>query len=304
MPSSTRKIGIVLMTYGSATEASGVAPYMAHIYKNGVPDGVVADFEERYRLVGGSPLVRITAEQAALLEKALGEGFIVRSAMLHSAPFIDDVVADLKQAGAEEIRGVILSPQLSSFIMDGYGITLRHAAEKNGFTADRVSVMPSWPTEPHFIKLLAQRVRESLAALEKKYQRKVPVLFTTHSLPQRVVEKDPNYLDELQQTIAAVLEELQDSELEYYSCYQSAGHTPEAWLKPDMTDILSMLRDNGEPAVLIAPIQFLADHLEILYDLDIAAKQQCDDFGISYNRIELPNAHPLFIEALAGLTTQ
>jgi ferrochelatase len=302
MPS---KAGVIIMTYGSATTAEHVGSYMEHIYKSGVPEGLVEDFAERYRLVGRSPLVDITREQASKLEQKLGpDRFVVRAGMLHSDPFISDVIADLRKAGAERIIGIILSPQFSSFIMDGYLTALRAAAADHGYSAEEVSVAGPWPTEPDFIELLAKRTADAQAKLRVQYEVSVPVIFTTHSLPERVVAKDPNYLTQLSKTIDAVVAKLNDSTLEWYAAYQSAGHTPEPWLKPDLVDILAELRDKKSPAVLIVPIQFLADHLEILYDLDIAGKEQCDDFGIAYNRIELPNTDPLFISALASVVQE
>ncbi len=307
--SSARPTGVILMTYGSATTAENVAAYMEHIYKGKAPEELVEDFERRYRLVGRSPLIDITKKQAELLQALLnrdgmiGHRYIVRAGMLHSAPFIDDVVSELKDAGVERLKGIILSPQFSSFIMDGYRSVLMRAAERYGFAKEEVSVAGPWATERHFIQLLATRVSESLAKLEAKYKRKIPVLFTTHSLPKRVVEKDPSYLNELQATISAILTELKEPALEWYACYQSAGHTPEEWLKPDLADVLAELQKKKTPAVLIAPIQFLADHLEILYDLGIAAKEQCDECAIAYHRIELPNTNPLFIEALAAISS-
>jgi ferrochelatase len=119
-----------------------------------------------------------------------------------------------------------------------------------------------------------------------------------------VVANDPGYLDQLRETVDAILKKLAEKNntpLEWYSAYQSAGHSPEKWLTPDLLDILSTLRDQKYESVLIVPIQFLTDHLEILYDLDIAAKKQCEDFGILYNRIELPNTDPLFISSLESI---
>lgn len=283
------------MTYGSATEAEHVRDYFEHIYPGKASPELIADFEHRYRVTGGSPLIRITQEQAALLEKELGERYVVRAGMRHSAPFIAEAVAECKQAGAESLTGIILSPQFSSFIMEGYTKDFRAAAEQNG--VEDAIVAESWQTEEHFIELLANRVQDKLSAVGHH----TPVVFTTHSLPQRVVEKDPSYLNQLQQTIDAVRKRL-ESDIEWYQGYQSAGHTPEQWLTPDLTDILSDLQKKGHSSVLIVPIQFLADHLEILYDLDIAAREQCEEAHISYNRIELPNTDPLFIKALANVS--
>ena len=287
------------MTYGSATTAEGVAEYFAHIYKGSAPTRLVQDFENRYRAVGRSPLVDITERQASNLEKLLGKGYVVQAGMRHSAPFIAEAVAECHAAGATSLVGIILSPQFSSLIMEGYNAAFREAAARHGFE-QHVAVAEPWGTEPHFIKLLASRIKASLAALNKQYGASVPVIFTTHSLPQRVVKEDPGYLNQLQATIDAVREEL-DPNLEWYAGYQSAGHTPEAWLKPDLLEILANLHKKETPAVLIAPIQFLADHLEVLYDLDIAARMQCEGFGIAYNRIEMSNTDPLFIEALASI---
>jgi ferrochelatase len=300
--------GVILMTYGSATTADYVEEYFERIYKGKASEATIEDFKNRYRLIGRSPLVDITTSQAAHLQEKLGSAYAVRAGMRHSAPFIEDAVAECAALGATSLVGIILSPQFSSFIMEGYKTAFMEAAVAHGL-GERASVAGPWGTEPHFIELLAQRVQESLKRLDDEYGIPVPVIFTTHSLPQRVVEKDPQYLEQLAETIAAVKERLNVSEEQsssrsersWYAGYQSASHTPEEWLKPDLFDILKDIKAHGAPAALIVPIQFLADHLEILYDLDIAAKAQCDELGIVYNRIELPNTAPLFIEALAAI---
>lgn len=300
----TGKTGVVIMTYGSATTAEHVRAYMHQIYGDKASEETIKDFEERYRLVGRSPLIDITDAQAAALQQALGDSYVVRSGMLHSEPFIDRAVGEIKAAGAGHLIGLIMSPQFSSFIMEGYRTALTTAAKKHGFAEANLAIAPPWPAEPHFVKLLAQRVIEGINKLEKATGHTPPVVFTTHSLPERVVAKDPSYLDQLAATADAVLHQLPKPLPRHYSAYQSAGHTPEPWLKPDLVDILAQLRDLHQPAVLIVPIQFLSDHLEILYDLDMAAGDQCKDFGIAYNRIELPNTDPLFIEALAAIARQ
>jgi len=303
------------MTYGSATVADNVKDYFQTIYGGKASAGLIADFENRYRLVGGSPLIRITREQATLLEKKLGETYVVRAGMRHSAPKIADAIAECRAAGAERLIGIVLSPQFSSIIMEGYRTAFAKAAKEHGYADDEIVVAGPWPTETHFIELLANRIEKSVAGV------RMPIIFTTHSLPQNVVAKDPSYLDQLQSTIDAVRARLLEKSskedaasrgklyADWYAGYQSAGHTPEAWLKPDLTDILDQIvvKKSSTPtaasaqAVLIVPIQFLADHLEILYDLDIAAKQQCEERGVAYQRIELPNTDPLFIEALAAI---
>jgi ferrochelatase len=290
---SEQKTGVILMTYGSATTASQVREYFGRIYKGKASAELIADFENRYRQVGRSPLVEITNAQAAALEAALGKRYAVHAGMRHSAPFIEEAIEECAADGATSLIGIILSPQFSSFIMEGYKKDFSAGAQMHGIT--QAVVAAPWPAEPHFIELLAKRVFDQLAILGD-----VPVVFTTHSLPKRVVEKDPSYLAQLQDTIDAVRARIA-KDIEWYQGYQSAGHTPEEWLKPDLTDILAGLKQKGHTKVLIVPIQFLADHLEILYDLDIAAREQCDEAGIGYHRIELPNTSPLFIEALTAI---
>ena len=298
---ANRKTGVVLMTYGSATTAEHVAEYFKRIYKGKASPPLIADFENRYRLVGHSPLAEITKKQAALLQKELGDAYIVRAGMRHSRPFIEEAVEECKMAGALSLIGVVLSPQFSSFIMEGYKTAFMTAAQMAGIP--EAVIAGPWPTEEHFIELLATRTNDALAKIKKEIGVDAPVIFTTHSLPQRVVEKDPSYLEQLRATIDAVRQKL-SSDLEWYAGYQSAGHTPEEWLKPDLVDILAEVRKKGTPAVLIVPIQFLADHLEILYDLDIAARAQCEELGIGYNRIELPNIDPLFITSLKTIVSE
>lgn len=296
------KTGVVLMTYGSATTAEHVADYFERIYKGRASQALIEDFENRYRLVGHSPLIEITKKQASLLEERLGDGYVVRAGMRHSAPFINDAIGECRAAGAVSLVGIVLSPQFSPFIMEGYVATFKEAALLHHFSEDTAVIADAWPAEHHFVELLAKRIQESLAELQKKYGVSVPIVFTTHSLPQRVVQKDPKYLGQLQATIDATLKKLSPG-VEWYAGYQSAGHTPEEWLKPDLTDILAKLKEKEKPAVLIVPIQFLADHLEVLYDLDIAARAQCEELGVAYHRIALPNTDPLFIEALASIAT-
>ena len=311
MKNAKHTVGVILMTYGSATTADNVQEYFETIYGGKASRDLIHDFENRYRIVGGSPLIQITHEQARLLESKLNGGdgtgkgdartgwhYVVRAGMRHSAPKIAKAVAECRALGAERLIGIVLSPQFSSVIMEGYRTAFLKAASENGFDEGEAVIAGPWPTESHFIELLARRTKEALAQLQKKHGYKVPVIFTTHSLPQKVVEKDPAYMNQLMETIDAAQLRLGDSVGEWYAGYQSAGHTPEAWLKPDLTDILDQIK---EKAVLIVPIQFLADHLEILYDLDVAARQQCTERGIEYNRIEVPNIDPLFIDALTAV---
>jgi len=300
-------LGVLLMTYGSAGNADEVPAYLRSVRggKEAAPE-LVAEFTRRYELVGWSPLIRITRAQAAGLQERLNldagdDGrYLVEAAMLHSEPQVSRVAQRLVEAGATRLLGVVLSPQFSPIIMGGYGRALRAAAAGAGLDPDeegRVLVAGAWHSLPAFLDALAERVRQALARLPED----VPVIFTAHSLPKRVVDQEPGYIDQLKETAEALAKRARLDPNRWQFAYQSAGHTPEEWLKPDLKDLLPGLRTAGHQDVLVVPVQFLADHLEILYDLDVAARQEAEAAGIGYNRIELLNTDPAFIGALADV---
>jgi ferrochelatase len=157
------------------------------------------------------------------------------------------------------------------------------------------TVAGPWHRTPAFVDALVEKVEQALAELGPD----VPVLFTAHSLPKAVVDRDPAYLDQIAETIDAVAERVGLERDRWRFAYQSAGHSPAEWLKPDLKDLLPGIRAAGNDAVLVVPVQFLADHLEILYDLDVAAREEATAAGLGFHRIELPNTAPTFIRALA-----
>jgi protoporphyrin/coproporphyrin ferrochelatase len=297
-----RPTGVLLMTYGSAATADEVPAYLRSVRggRDADPE-LIAEFERRYRLIGWSPLVRITTEQGAALQRRLdddhGAGrYRVEVGMLHSDPSIDEAVARLAQAGVRRLVGVVLSPQWSPVIMGGYRRALDAAAFRLGPDAE-VTMAGAWHHTPAFLDALAERVGEARGRLGPD----VPVLFTAHSLPKAVIDRDPGYLDQIHATIAAVVERVGLTAGRWQFAYQSAGHSPEEWLTPDLKDLLPGLRAAGHDAVLVVPVQFLADHLEILYDIDVAAREEAEAEGLAFHRIELLNTSPTFIRALADV---
>jgi ferrochelatase len=216
--------------------------------------------------------------------------------MLHSDPLIAEAAQALAEAGVARVIGVVLSPQYSPIIMGGYNRALAVAAERE--LADvEVRVAGPWHTMPSFIDELAGRVKEAQRRFPDPSR--VPIIFTAHSLPKPVVDRDRGYIDQLLETIELVAARAGLDRARWQFAYQSAGHTPEEWLKPDLKDLLPGLRDQGYEDVLVVPVQFLADHLEILYDIDVAAREEAEEAGLRFHRIELPNTSPVFIQALA-----
>ena len=186
--------------------------------------------------------------------------------------------------------------------MSGYNHALEEAVASLHDLVVKIS--RDWHLQPYFLQAVAQRVKEALDRFPADMRERVPVLLTAHSMPKRVVEREPDYIHNLKETAAAVAQQAGLAFDRWMFCYQSAGHTPEEWLKPDFADLMPELKAAGHTHVLIAPIQFLADHLEILYDIEIGAREQAEQHGIQFARTESLNTSPLFIRALAEVVKE
>jgi ferrochelatase len=296
-------LGVLLMTYGSPSGPDDMPRYLAAV-RGGRPasDDVVAEFRRRYELIGGSPLIPITQAQAAALEERLvGQGMDARVTvgMRFSEPSIADGLKELATLECEEVFGIIMSPQYSDLLMSGYRSALTEAAAEIGTDAPQVRLAPAWHGNGRFLDAVAERIGGGLARLPSRERARAPVLLTAHSLPRRVAEREPAYLDQLRETAEAIAGRAGLAPERWRFCWQSAGHAPGEWMTPDFADLLPELRAAGHTAVLVAPIQFLADHLEVLYDIDIGAREQAEAAGMSFARIESLNVMPEFIDALA-----
>ncbi|QBD79613.1 ferrochelatase [Ktedonosporobacter rubrisoli] len=305
-----KHIGVMLMTYGSPATLDDIPVYLKHVYggREASPE-VIAEFRRRYDLIGGSPLLRITREQAAALEAELnhessdGTTYHVTAGMRFAPPFIADVLPEAAK-DAQALVGIIMSPQYSPIIMSGYVRTLHEAVEDLGRQDLQLQIAEDWHLQPYFLQALAERVHQALERFPADVREKVPVLLTAHSMPKRVVEKEPDYIQALKDTATAIAKLVGLPDERWMFCYQSAGHTPEEWLKPDFADVMPELHEKGYEHVLIAPVQFLADHLEILYDIEVGAREQAEEHGIFFARTESLNTSPLFIKALAQVVKE
>lgn len=315
-------IGVLLMTYGSPGTLDDIPEYLANV-RGGRPaePALAAEFRRRYDLIGGSPLISITKDQAAALQDELarrrpqdplaprglrGPVFHVGAGMRFSRPTVADGVRELTESGATSLIGIIMSPQYSPILMSGYHQALDAAvAALPGAPAPAlaplVTVAGAWHRQPRFLRALAQRIDEALQCFAAEERPHVRVLLTAHSMPKRVIEKEPDYIGQLHETAEAVAALAGLSPDRWMFCYQSAGHTPEEWLKPDFADVMPALAAAGARQVLIAPVQFLADHLEILYDIEIGARAQAERHGIVFQRTASLNTSALFIAALADV---
>jgi ferrochelatase len=296
------RLGVLLMTYGSpAADLHDLPDYLSAV-RGGrtVDDEVVAEFRRRYALIGGSPLISITRAQAATLEEHLAHaGIDARCAagMRFSEPSIAAEIARLHALGCEPIVAIVMSPQHSELLMGGYQRALDAALAAIGPSAPIVVMAPAWHRDERFIGAVATRIRDAL----DRSREGTPVLLTAHSLPRRVADAEPGYLRQLHETAELVVRKAALPSENWWFCWQSAGHEPGAWMTPDFADLMPRLRDAGHRSVLVAPIQFLADHLEVLYDIDVGARQQAEAAGMAFARIESLNVSPQFIEALASV---
>ena len=300
-------IAVVLMSFGSAATIDDVAAYLERIRGAPAPPEVVEEMQRRYRVIGGSPLTRITGEQAEALETRLNEhepgAFRVAVGMRNAPPFIAEALEELAAEGVRRTVCLILSPQYSPIIMGGYLNAVEAAKASLPDGAD-LRVAGSWHTLPAFIDALARRVTQALERLPSEDRDRVPVLMTAHSMPKAVVDREPGYIGMLEETARLAAERCGLADDRWRLAYQSAGHQPVEWLKPDIKDLFPGLRDAGHDRVLIVPVQFLSDHLEVLYDIDVAAAEQATEAGLALSRIETFNAWPPFIDALAAVVAR
>ena len=292
------------MTFGAAATPQDVPAYLSHVRGSPPTSELVAEFQRRYRLAGGSPLVRNTWAQALALESLLNAQqpnsptFKVRIGMRHTPPFIHEGFQQLLAKGATQVIGLILSPQYSPYIMGGYHRALDEA--RDALSVDiTVRVAGAWHTLPAFIDALACRVSQALETCPTVERSNLPVLITAHSLPKAVADREPDYLQQLRDTADAVAQRSNLSPSQWQFAYQSAGHTPQKWLRPDIKELFPALRQAGHRRALVVPVQFLSDHLEVLYDIDVAARQEADASGIDLMRIQTPGLMPQMIETLA-----
>jgi ferrochelatase len=301
----SERLGVLLMTYGSpAADLHDLPQYLTAVRGGREPSPeLVEEFRRRYELIGGSPLIPITRAQAGAVEERLradGQDAAATVGMRFSTPTVLDGLRELVDLGCETVSAIVMSPQYSDLLMSGYARAIEAAVVELDSGAPRVELAPAWHREPGFIAAVAERVRDGLASLPDG----APVLLTAHSLPRRVADAEPGYLDQLRETAEAVASAAGLPDHRWHFCWQSAGHEPGEWMKPDFTDLLPKLCDAGHAAVLIAPIQFLADHLEILYDVDIGAREQAEAAGMAFARIESLNVSPTFIGALAQIARE
>ena len=296
----TQKTAVLLMAYGTPRTPAEIEPYYTDIRRGRAPTPEqLADLVARYDAIGGiSPLAARTEAQRDALQKALNaiapDTYEVVLGLKHAEPMIETAVNDLAARGFHHIIGLVLAPHYSSFSIGQYMGRARAAAEPHGLT---VTSIDSWATEPAFIEFLAADLRSRLSAMPENTK----VLFTAHSLPQRIIDAGDPYPDELRSTAEAVAAAAGlDSWSSWSIAWQSAGRTPEPWIGPDILAVIDDLAaSENASGVVVCACGFVADHLEVLFDLDIEAKKHAEAKGLAFDRTSCVNDDATIMRALA-----
>lgn len=287
------------MAYGGPNSLDDVEPYLLDVrgYRP-TSQEIIHEVRERYRQIGGhSPILERTRDQAQALEAALnskGELFKAFVGMRHWHPFINQTLADMSAAGIEKAVALVMAPHYSRVSIGAY---IKKIQETE--TDLEIEPIERWHLLPGYLDALAGRVQAALECFPADVRDSVPVIFTAHSLPERILEWNDPYADELNETVAELAKRLGPNHHEF--AFQSAAISSEPWLGPDAGDVIERLASEGCKHVLIAPIGFVCEHVEVLYDVDIIFKGQAESLGMQLERIEMLNTAPRMIAGLAEL---
>jgi ferrochelatase len=288
------------MAYGTASGPTDVERYYTDIRGGRTPTPEqIQELKDRYEAIGNTfPLDRITREQAAGLEAELSTNERPVQSYIgykHSPPFVGDTVEQMASEGVTEAVGIVMAPHYSGMSIGSY----IERARKQQPESMHLTFVESWHTHPAFVEVLVQRLQEARSMLDADARRNDLVIFSAHSLPERIVAEGDPYPQQLRETAEAVAKH---AGIERFTTgWQSAGRTPEPWLGPPLEDLVGKAAADGHTGVVVCPCGFTADHLEVLYDIDIEAKGAAERAGIPLMRTRSMNAEPDFIRAVAAI---
>jgi protoporphyrin/coproporphyrin ferrochelatase len=300
-----RPIGVLVMAYGGPSSLDEVEPYLLDVRGHRpTPAHVVEEIRSRYAAIGGrSPILERTEAQASALQAALsgnGRRFSAMVGMRHWQPRIAEALTTFRAQEIDRVVGVVMAPHYSALSIDLY-------FSKVDEHCGNVDVAPirEWHLLPGLLDALVDRIGAALTRFRAAERATVPLLFTAHSLPQRILESGDPYPTQLAETVRAVVDRLRGGPgREHRFAYQSAGRTGEPWLGPDARQAVDALAREGHRTVLVVPIGFTCEHVEVLYDVDIELRQHAQGLGVRLERIEMVNDHPALIAGLAEMVSE
>ncbi|MCU5707143.1 ferrochelatase [Bacillus wiedmannii] len=300
------KIGLLVMAYGTPESLDDVEAYYTHIRHGHKPsEEALQDLIRRYKAIGGiSPLAKITKEQAHKLTDSMNKifteyEFTCYLGLKHIAPFIEDAVEEMKKDGIEQAISIVLAPHYSTFSIKAYNDrAIRHSEEIGGPIIEPIE---QWYDEPKFISYWTEQLKETFTKIEDK--EKVVVIFSAHSLPEKIIAAGDPYVEQLQHTADLIAE---DANIQNYTTgWQSAGNTSDPWIGPDVQDLTrDLFEKHGYESFVYCPVGFVAEHLEVLYDNDYECKVVTDELNVAYFRPNMPNSQSVFIDCLAEIVSK
>lgn len=297
----SNKTGVLVMSYGTPESLDQVEAYYTHIRRGRPPsEQQLSALIERYEaIVGGFfPLRMHTDLQVEALERRLNEErdeYICFQGLKHARPYIEDGVEAMVGAGVEKAVGIVLAPHYSKLSVGTYIDRAQAAAEALGV---QMRFVENYHLHPKLLQALCIRVEEALGRFKDVPREQIQVLFSAHSLPESIMEHNDPYPEQLLETSRAIA--AQTGVVHWTFSWQSAGNTPVKWLGPDVIDVLRGIAEQGERRhVIVCPIGFVSDHLEVLYDIDIECQALCHELGLQLERTASLNTDPLYIETLA-----
>ncbi len=288
-------VGVLLMAYGGPGSLDDVEPYLLDV-RGGRPTApeLVAEITARYAQIGGrSPIRERTEAQARALARALGPDWPVYVGMRHWHPYIKEAVERILADGGRRVVAIVLAPHYSAMSVGAYEQKLLDAAEGRL----ELALVRSWGDHPQFLEAVTDRVTQALQRFPAP--KRVQVLFTAHSLPERILATGDPYPDQLRASAAAVAKLANLTQ--WHVAYQSAGQSPEPWLGPEAGAVMTELAGQGHRDFLITPIGFVCDHVEVLYDVDVVYRALATRLGAHLERTGSLNDDPLFVAALADI---
>ncbi len=303
-------IGVLVMAYGGPDSLDDVEAYLLDVRGGrALSDEIIEEMTERYRLIGGrSPILERTQAQSDRLQEALnsssdGATFQCYVGMRHWTPRIETALSSMSQVGISRAVGLVMAPHYSRMSIGAY---FKKIADQN--SSVELAPIDRWHLLPQLVETLAERVTANLRKFDCDIQDDVQLLFTAHSLPERILEWGDPYPTELRQTMEAVMERLSPPTgiigNPYEFAYQSAAMTQDSWLGPDAGEVIQRLHAEGCPGALLVPIGFTSDHVEVLYDIDVQYAKLAADLGFQLRRIQMLNDDPHTMAGLADLVRQ
>lgn len=295
---------LLLLAFGGPSSLDEVEPFLISLTGKRPPPEQLEEVRDRYRLIGGSsPIYEITLEQAKLLERRLNKGghlFKSYVGMRYSHPFIEESLKEILEDGIKEVIAITMTPFRSTFTTEGYKGEINRINEelKKRLVID---FKEEWHSHPLFIEAISERIFEALEDFDEEKRRKVHIIFTAHSLPKSIIGNDP-YIHDMKETVDMVLERI--GSIPWHVAFQSRGWGKERWIGPDIGSVLVELARVNVKEVLIVPIGFVSDNIEILYDIDISYRKKAEALGIKIRRTQSLNYSDRFIEFLANLVME